>query len=253
MAKVKNKNNFFIYVFVFLLGFMLALSLVAKENNNKLEEKQEINYVNDTSEILKGSANIVAVTRDNKGIFGKVEVEITQGNGKVLVNTNPFLEPDTQYSANIAAIVASNITNFDLNNKNVIYNFNIQGEVLGGGSAGLPMTLATIAAINKKEIKNIAMTGTILPSGEVGNVGAILEKGQATASQNVKTFLIPSGQGIFTYYERITDKKVLPNGVTLIRTSYQPKSANLTEYFDKEYNMKVVEIKNIQDAMKYAF
>lgn len=30
-------------------------------------------------------------------------------------------------------------------------------------------------------------------------------------------------------------------------------SANLTEYFKDEFEMKIIEVKNIEEAMKYAF
>jgi len=251
MPKINKKINFLMYILIFLLGFMVALS-INQEKFQQDQKQQEISNIND-DEILKGKANIVAVTQDQQGLLGNVKVEITEGNGKVLVNTNPFLEPDTQYSANIAAQVASNITDFDLSKKNIIYDFNITGNVLGGPSAGLAMTLATIAAINKKEVKNIGMTGTILPNGDIGLVGGVLEKGTVAAQENIKTFLVPRGQGIFTYYEKQIQKRTLNNGVTIVKTSYAPKTANLTEYFEKEYNVELIEVKNIQEAMGYAF
>ena len=241
----KVKNNFMIYVLIFLLGFLIALSIIPSKNKEKILVENE--------EVLKGSSNILAVTQNQQGVIGKVNVEITKGNGKVLVNTNPFLEPDTQYSANIAASVASNLTNFDLSNKNIIYDFNLTGNVLGGPSAGLAMTLATISAIENKDVKNIGVTGTILPDGEIGLVGGVLEKGVAAGDKGIKLILVPKSESIFTYYEKNVQKRTLNNGAIIVRTYYTPRNANLTEYFEKEYNMKVIEVNNIQEAMKYAF
>ena len=97
------------------------------------------------------------------------------------------------------------------------------------------------------------MTGTILLNGDIGLVGGVLEKGTVAAQENIKTFLVPRGQGIFTYYEKQIQKRTLNNGVTIVKTSYAPKTANLTEYFEKEYNVELIEVKNIQEAMGYAF
>ena len=254
--KKRNKSNVYGYVLMFLLGFLVAFLLINPNKeinqniNNEIKEKPSGPSLE--NKILEGSANIVAVNQNREGLLGKVDVEITQGNGKILVNTNPFLEPDTQYSANIAALVASNVTGISLDNKNVIYNFDINGTVLGGPSAGAAMALATISALENKKLKNIGITGTILPNGEIGEVGAVLEKGEAVASNNLTLFLIPNGEGIFRYYEPVTTKRI-KGSFTIISTKYVPKEINVTEYFDKEYGLKVIEINNIQEAMKYAF
>ena len=254
--KRKNKNKVYVYVLMFLLGFLVAFLLInpSKEVNQISQNvtKEIPKEPSSENRILEGSANIVAVNQNRQGLLGKVNVEITQGNGKILVNTNPFLEPDTQYSANIAASVASNVTGVSLDNKNVIYNFDINGTVLGGPSAGAAMTLATISALENKKLKNIGITGTILPNGEIGEVGAVLEKGEAVATNNLTLFLIPNGEGIFNYYEPVTTKRA-KGSFTIISTRYVAKQINVTDYFDKEYGLKVIEISNIQEAMKYAF
>ena len=254
--KKRNKSNVYGYVLMFLLGFLVAFLLInpSKEINQNINNdiKEKPSGPSLGNKILEGSANIVAVNQNREGLLGKVDVEITQGNGKILVNTNPFLEPDTQYSANIAALVASNVTGINLDNKNVIYNFDINGTVLGGPSAGAAMALATISALENKKLKNIGITGIILPNGEIGNVGAILEKGEAVANNNLNLFLIPNGEGIFRYYEPVTTKRT-KGSFTIVSTRYVAKQINVTDYFDKEYGLKVIEINNIQEAMKYAF
>lgn len=243
MVSSKSKWN---YVLFFLLGFLIAMLFYPSQNISEVGKSIA------DSKILSGSTNIVAVTSQGEGTIGKVEVDILNGEGKVLMNTNPFLEPDTQYSANIAVDVAENITNVNLKNKNVIFNFDINGTVLGGPSAGAAMTLATIAAVEDKPIKDIAITGIILPNGLVGQIGGIFEKAQAANTNGIKIFLVPKGQSIFTYYEKEITKKEIGAGFTIYNTRYVPKSVDLNEYF-KDKGMEVIEVNNINEAVNYAF
>ncbi|MEK6835895.1 MAG: S16 family serine protease [Nanoarchaeota archaeon] len=254
--KRKKRNKFHVYVLTFLLGFLLAVLIFykpseIKENEIKEVEKSGISLPINTT-LLKSTTNVIAVDQNRQGLLGKVEVEITQGNGKILINTNPFLEPDTQFSANIAALVASNITGINLEDKNIIYDFDINGTVVGGPSAGASMTLATIAALQNKQLKNIGITGTILPNGEIGQVGAVIEKGEAVANNNLELYLIPAGETIFRYYEPQTTKRKVGN-LVITSTRFVPKEINVIEYFEKEYGLKVIGVNNIQEAMKYAF
>lgn len=237
----KKTNDYLRYFLVFLIGFLLSIWIFYEP---KINEKPVI-ILNST--ILRGSSNILAVTQNNSGIIGKVSVEITEGTGRILVNTNPFLEPDTQLSANIAALVASNITNFDLKNKNIIYDFDINGDVLGGPSSSAIETLIIIYTLQNKTLPdNIFMTGAILPNGNIGPVGAILEKGLVIPKGSL--FLIPKNQSIFIFYQPIKSTKNI-NGVNLISTNYIKKQVNLTEYFKTEKNITLIEVKDINEAI----
>lgn len=245
---MKKKNNYFKYFLIFIIGLLIGILLMNKFYYPKTTQEKEI--VN--NDILTGFSNVVAVDSNSNGILGKVRVKITPGEGNILINTNPFLEPDTQYSASIAAFVASNITNINLKNKNVIYDFDIPGQVLGGLSAGVSLTLATISALENKSLKNIGITGTINIDGSIGKVEGILEKGEAVISNNLSLFLIPNGQSIFQYYEPIKSERY-NDKTRIISIKYVLKEVNLTEHFKDNYNLTVIEIGNIQDAMKYAF
>ena len=90
-------------------------------------------------------ANIVAVRSDtNEGVIGKVRVEIKNGTGRVLANTKPFVEPDTQYSVRTAVKVATKYTHSDMNSMDFIVSFDINGTLIGGPSAGAAITLSLI-------------------------------------------------------------------------------------------------------------
>jgi len=168
----------------------------------------------------------LAVTEDGQGVIGKVNVKIVDGEGDILINTNPFLEPDTQYSATIASLVASNITNIDVNNKNIIYDYEIgQAQVVGGNSASAMMTLLEIYTLENRTLpENVFVTGAILPDGKIGLVGSILEKGLAIPNNSL--FLIPKTQSIFNFYTPIQDEKYI-NNIKVINTRYVLKQINL--------------------------
>ena len=251
--KQKKNLRIFEYSVFFILGFLVAGFLFSsnfssQEQNIKEIEEEEIG-------LIKASANIVAVSSlDNSGIFGKVNVELTEGYGKILVNTNPFLEPDIQYSVNIAAEVAQRIAIQKIGERNLIYTFEIeQANVLGGHSAGAAMTIATLSALLGKEIReDVVITGTIREDGVIGPIGGLIEKAQAAAENNKKIFLIPKGQSKLTYYEKET-RKSERNGLTIYRTYYIPKTFDLEEYADQELNLEIIEVETIYDVMNIMF
>ncbi len=168
------------------------------------------------------------------------------------MNTNPFLEPDTQYSAETAIKVAQNYTGKNLNDRDVILSFDVIGQVLGGPSAGAAMTITTIAAIEQKKIKNdVAITGTIGPDGKVGQIGGVIQKAEAAAKNGIKIFLVPKDELILTYYERqVTKERISPNFVVQ-RVSYVPKTLDLNNYTISEWKMETKGVSIIDDVVKY--
>lgn len=242
---------------MFILGFFIAYN-ISNMQQYMLENKDEprtpvigaATKALGIEETVKAKAKVVAVSPKNEGVIGEVNVEITPGDGKVLVNTNPFVEPDTQHSAVTAVNIAKDITNTDLSKKNVLIDFDISGTVLGGPSAGAAMTLAMISAMENKPIKRgIAVTGTIEPDGTIGMVGGLVEKGDVAADNNYKLFLVPKGGSTYTYYERELVKRDV-GGFVFYRTRVTPKTVDLKEYF-KERGMDVVEVDNIRELMDY--
>ncbi|MEM4244957.1 MAG: S16 family serine protease [Candidatus Nanoarchaeia archaeon] len=242
----------------FIIGFFLAYNIANIQNSKQELTQQTLQPTITTqamntaklSETIIVTTRVAAVSPQGEGVIGDVEVELEPGEGKVLVNTNPFIEPDTQFSAVTAVDIAKKITGQELNDKNVIIDFNINGTVIGGPSAGAAMTVATIAAIEDKQIKDgVIITGTVQEDGTVGKVGGILEKGNAALENGYKKFLIPKGQNVFTYYERQTTKREM-RGYIYQSTKLVPKTVNLKEYF-QDKGLEVIEVSNIEEVISY--
>ena len=260
MTKLNKNKIFWSYILILLIGFLIGV-FVFYNNDNKADIPglyTDVFGIKNDMKKTDGSANIVAVGSNGFGIIGKVNVDIEEGEGKILVNTNPFVEPDTQLSAITAVNVAKNITGVDLGNVNVIIDFempNVNTEnrgIIGGPSAGTAMTLAVLSAINGKKVKNVVATGAILPDGRIGQIGGVIEKADAVADNNLTLFLIPKGQGKFAYYER--QIKTVDSGNTKAKkVVLVPKTIDLVDYFKQEKNLTIKEVDHIEDVINYAF
>lgn len=68
---------------------------------------------------------------------------------------------------------------------------------IGGGSGGAAMTIATIAAIEGRNIsKGVLITGTIGEYHTIGKVGSVEEKAIAAKEWGAKMFIVPIGQNV---------------------------------------------------------
>jgi uncharacterized protein len=242
------------YVIIFVLGLIIGNQIIIPNFNNLTQNVTPTTYVPlSNAQNFSASTYVLAVKSDESaGVLGKVFIEVNPGKGRVLMNTNPFLEPDTQYSAETAVKVAENYTGKNLNDRDVILSFDVSGQVLGGPSAGAAMTITTIAAIEQKNIKtNVAITGTIEPDGKVGQIGGVIQKAEAAAKNGVKLFLVPKDELILTYYERqITNHRIVPNYV-IQRVNYVPKTLDLNNYTMTEWKMETKGVSTINDVAKY--
>lgn len=239
------------------------LERVVKEQENLIlnlqsKSSEELNFTCPVIEAIPvegdlqtKSSKIVAVSGiHNSGSVGDVFIEVKGGRGRVLINTNPFIEADTQFSAKTAVEVAENYTQKSLLNKDVIVTFDMDDTVLlGGPSAGAAISAVTIAAIEDKEVRDdVIVTGTIEPSGRIGSVGGILEKAQAAYEQGTKIFLVPQGDLKIKYYERVVKRERL-GFFNIQRVYYEPKELDLKEHM-KEQGMEVKEVFTIEDVVE---
>jgi PDZ domain-containing protein len=74
---------------------------------------------------------------------------------------------------------------------------NIDTDSIGGPSAGLAFTLALIDALTPGELappQGVAVTGTIDGDGNVGPIGALVQKAVAVRRSGAGLFLVPAGQ-----------------------------------------------------------
>ncbi|MBS3062131.1 MAG: hypothetical protein J4215_06115 [Candidatus Diapherotrites archaeon] len=225
-------------------------SFLENDQNQSPEQTEQRTALNPLQEDkYAASIGIVAVAaQTNEGITNVANVEIQPGKGRVLVAVNPFVEPDTQESAEIAAAVAERYTQKDLSNVDLIYSIESDAQLVGGPSAGAALTVATIAAIEKKTVRtDAAITGTIEPDGSIGPIGGVLEKTEAVAKAGKKLFLIPKGQGTLVYYEpKVTIEQ--RGRFQIQRTSYVPKQLDLIGYAKGELDLEVREVETVSEA-----
>lgn len=201
---------------------------------------------------IERSIPIVAVSSRGKGVVGNLTVKLIPGNNQVLINTNPFLETDIQYSVNKAVTVAKLKSNYTFD-RDFLFDFKAgNAELVGGESAGAAITIATIAALQNKTLKKDAViTGTIDVDGSIGRVGGIIEKAKAVADAHYKYFLVPKGQSNITYYERVITKEPVGFGFEILNTRYIPKTIDLKEIAKKEWGLEIIEVSTIDEALPY--
>jgi uncharacterized protein len=192
--------------------------------------------------------NLLAVDQNGNGVATPLIVEATPGDGKILTDIEKLLFwTDTQQSIQTARNVAFNEANIDMNDYDIVYSVSSDATVVGGPSAGAALTIATVAALENKTLKNdIVITGTIEPDGTIGQVGGVLEKAKAAKDIGAKIFLVPQGQSQETYLkpqENCTRRA----GFIFCETKYDRVTVNIGE----DAGISVIEVESISDALKY--
>ncbi len=256
--KRKNKNTIIIAILIgialFIILFIFAYTQTEKiiDDIEQEQEKSDIEFTvkQPLANSTQAIAYLPAVDEENNGVITTLVVEAVKGSGRTLVDIDNLLFwGDTQHSIRIAKNVAKNITGIDANKYDLVYNIYANASVIGGESAGAALTLATIAVLQNKSLReDIVITGTINHDGTIGPVLAILPKAKAAKAHNATIFLVPLLQSREITYE--TRKHCEDFGPTEFCTEEQvPKRVNISE----EAGIEVIEVENIQDAMKYFF
>ncbi|RLG84046.1 MAG: hypothetical protein DRO40_02445 [Thermoprotei archaeon] len=188
-----------------------------------------------------------AVTGKEEGVLTKITLSIAYpGSGKVFFTAQPLTELDTQATARVAALVASNIAGYNFYKYDYFVSMESPSMIVGGPSAGAIMTIGFLALfLNKTIYDNVTMTGMINPDGTIGPVGGLKEKLEAVAQKGFKVFLIPFGQRI-VLVQNVTVKHY-PWGYEKRVNYYQ---LDLVEYGEK-LGVKVIEVASIREAFKY--
>ena len=213
---------------------LLAYSKAGKEINIKnrqmyiyavydfLESDKKINIGDILISVDGKSIEDLSIIRqiiNEKNANDTVELEFERDNEKY--KTNVVIKDIEGFKA--LGVTLYPIYSFDVNPK-ILFNF---ANTESGPSAGFMTTLAIYDALIEEDLTNglkIAGTGTIEEDGSVGEIGGIKYKLAGAESDDADIFFAPAGNN---YEEAIKIKE------------------------NKNYKIKIVEIKNIDDAINY--
>jgi uncharacterized protein len=183
-----------------------------------------------------------------RGFVMEADVELREGEGRVLVDTVPRIGIDIQTSVRTSVQVAEEVTGVSLGKTDVILTITAEEEVeiVDGPSAGAAITVALIATIKGTPIvEGYYMTGTINGDGSIGPVGGVPEKALAAAKSGATHFLVPQGEGTIVIYEPKTSSPFPGWSIT----TYERKVVALQDYLEDEgYNVAVEEVEEVGEA-----
>jgi len=219
-----------------------------------LEKSTSANYEGVGAVVGNATVSVVAVRTigpwwDQKmeGVVMEAEVEIRPGEGGVYVKTTPYIGIDLQSSLNNAISAVESLTGESLKGFDVFVTIRAQEEVeiVDGPSAGAPLAIAILAAVNGKKVRSDVMaTGVIYPDGTIGRVGGVPEKARAAAEMGAKIFAVPPGQSRVIIMIPIT-KKIAPG---FYITRYEERVVSLEQYLKENgYDIKVVEVSDLKE------
>ncbi len=186
--------------------------------------------------IEKDSLKIFAVTEQGNALSADLTLEIKPGSGNVWSSVEPLVGTSTQTTEKLAVQIAKNYSK-EVGSFDYFFGIKSDASLVEGPSAGAAMTLLTISMLQDRKVPDyVGLTGTITPDGSVGSVGGVFEKSKEAAKIGMKLFMIPAGEAKQTVK--------LPEGV---------KSINLSSYAKEQWSLLVVEVKDIDDVLHFAF
>ncbi|MCS7131122.1 MAG: hypothetical protein NZ934_00095 [Hadesarchaea archaeon] len=204
------------------------------------------------------SIRIAAVRSDGPGVICGLTVTIKPGTGRIFTDTRPLVGLDFQDSERIAVKVAAGLTDVALNENGGLVGADVffavsppaEGSVtiqaVDGPSAGAAMTVAIIAAIENRKVKeDVIITGTIREDGSIGAVGGIFEKAKAANDYGARLFLVPKGQSVVIMYREVVRQAGPFKFVT-----YEPVVVDLNSYAENVgWGIRIQEVSTIQEAV----
>lgn len=183
-----------------------------------------------------------------QGVVMNAEIELVEGEGRILVNTVPIIGIDIQTSVRTAAMVVEELQDVSFSKTDIILTVTAsqEVEVVDGPSAGAAITVALIAALSNQELdQDVYMTGTINNDMSLGEVGGIAYKALAAAENGCTCFIVPEGQSIIVIYEAKIREAF--RGRRFI--TYETKTMELQDFLEEQgYSMVVKEVENIEEA-----
>ncbi len=234
---------------VFLVGLALGSFIEGPEvsfREKTLEENTEPLAPKELSETI---TKLVAVDDKGNGILTDLSVRAVPGDGKLLVDVDNLLFwVDTQQSIRTAREVAENYLEKNVESVDLTYTIRVEGgNVVGGPSAGAAFTVATIAALENKSLRqDVILTGTMEENGTIGRVGGIIAKGKAAKEGGFGKFLVPEGEKEFVDYRKVENCESI-GSLNVCSIDYRAVEVDVEE----EIGIEVVEVGSVEDALAY--
>lgn len=253
----KNKIIIVIALLFLIVGIFFGINAVTvyeilRENDNvQVQEKNP--FVVSEFNLEEGglsSINIPAIDNEGNGVLTVLRVSAVPGSGKTLVDIDGLLFwADTQSSIRTAKVVAEEYTGLDTNSYDIVYNVQAEASLIGGPSAGTAIAIATVAALEEKELAgDVMITGSINHDGTIGPVTGIVEKARAAKQIGATLFLVPLLQSREVIYE--TQEYCRTYGVSeFCTTETIPKKVNVAE----EAGIEIREVGSVGEALEYFY
>ncbi len=239
---------YFLVIILILVGLNIVLFNLAPRQVNVTKTEIPSFFSQEGKTIV--NMNLPAIDDAGNGVATLLKVEAINGTGRTLTDIeNLLFWADTQQSMRMARSVANKISKVNLANIDLIYSVEANASIVGGESAGAALAIATIAAIEGKQINpNVMITGTINHDGSIGPVSGILEKAKASEQAGAEIFLVPLLQSGDVIYE--TEQYCEKFGLSEICSSEtRPRKVNVSE----EAGIEVIEVGSIEAALTYFF
>ncbi len=134
----------------------------------------------------------VAGDKNERGSIVELWLNLKKGTGNMYINLDSLKEIDTQLSILNAKEVACDLFGLNCNDYDYFFTFETGSEILQGASGGAAVAMLMVDLLQGKKIRNdIAITGTISPSGIIGSVAGIDAKVKAAKAEGKKIVFIP--------------------------------------------------------------
>lgn len=187
--------------------------------------------------VENGSIPIFAVVEsETSAVRADLGIKIVPGSGRIWSSVGPLIGTSTQHTEKVAVSVATNYS-MDVNKYDYMFDIKSDASVVEGPSAGAAMALLLTSMLQDKRLPSyVSITGQIYEDGTIGSVGGVYLKAKKAHESGMKLFLIPKGDAYQTH--------LFPDGI---------KTVNLVEYAPKNWGLIVVEVADIDEALKYAF
>ena len=177
----------------------LSVTEISLKNETQTRRDLEKEIINLTT-VANSNYAVMAVDENDKGHLIPLEIIIKSGKGNLFLNVaNVIVDETLQSSAQTAILVAREVSRKSLSDKDVLINIEApvqeQKISISGGSAGAAMTLAAMAAMQGKTLRNdVLITGTIREDHTIGRIGSPRAKALAAKENGAVMYLVPAGQ-----------------------------------------------------------